>query len=59
MYTNADTVTNKLTELKGLIEIHTPEIIAITEVKQELKAQYNKSTVKTRELYNAKQWQMP
>ncbi len=33
LYTNADALTNKLSELKALIKIHKPEIVGVTEVK--------------------------
>ncbi len=33
LYTNADTITNKFDELKVLLELHKPSIIAVTEVK--------------------------
>ena len=32
MYTNADTLTNKMTELKAYVEHHNPCIIAVTEI---------------------------
>ena len=32
LYTNADTLTNKMPELKALIQDHKPSVIAITEV---------------------------
>ena len=31
-YTNADTLTNKMSELKAQIEEHSPQILAVTEV---------------------------
>ena len=33
MYSNADAIMNKRTELEALVEIHKPEIISITEAK--------------------------
>ena len=33
MYSNADSLMNKRTELEALVEIHKPEVISITEVK--------------------------
>ena len=33
MYTNADSVTNKLQEIQAMIEIYKPDIIGITEIK--------------------------
>ena len=32
MYTNADTLTNKMPELKAFVDHHNPWIIAITEI---------------------------
>ena len=46
MYTNTDTLTNKLEELQVLIGIHSPKIICITEVKpKNLKNSLNKASL--------------
>ncbi len=47
MYTNADSLPNKIDELMGLIDIHKPDIIAITEVKpKNLKQSLTKPNLK-------------
>ena len=46
MYTNTDTLTNKLEELQVFIGIHSPKIIYITEVKpNNLKNSLNKASL--------------
>ncbi len=47
LYTNADAITNKFDELKVLIELHKPKIIAVTEVKpKNLAAPLTKASLK-------------
>ncbi len=47
LYTNADAITNKLDELQVILELHKPEIIAVTEVKpKNLKTPLSKASLK-------------